>query len=74
MFNPIQSNALRDMYIRQTKTDERDCFIIAEVIRFGRYSQGSMPPADIYALREMCRARFFIEQNWCIRNFVSTNY
>lgn len=48
------------MYIRQAKTDERDCFVIAEVIRFGRYSQGSMLPADIYALREMCRARFFM--------------
>lgn len=60
VFNPIQSNALRDMYIRQAKTDERDCFVIAEVIRFGRYSQGGMPPADIYALREMCRARFFM--------------
>ena len=38
VFNPIQSNALRGMYIRQVKTDERDSFIIADVIRFGRYN------------------------------------
>ena len=36
VFNPIQSNALRNMYIRQIKSDEHDSFIIAEVIRFGR--------------------------------------
>lgn len=57
VFNPLQSNALREMFIRQVKNDERDCFIIAEVIRFGRYTEGGMPPTDIYELREMCRAR-----------------
>ena len=36
IFNPIQSDALRGMYIRQSKTDARDSFIIAEVIRFGK--------------------------------------
>lgn len=60
VFNPIQSNALREMFIRQVKNDERDCFVIAEVIRFGRYTEGGMPPSDIYELREMCRARFFM--------------
>lgn len=57
VFNPLQSNALREMFIRQVKSDERDCFVIAEVIRFGRYTEGGMPPTDIYELREMCRAR-----------------
>ena len=60
VFNPIQSNALRGMYIRQVKTDEHDSFIIADVIRFGRYTEGGMPPSDIYELRELCRARTFI--------------
>lgn len=60
VLNPIQSNALRGMYIRQVKNDEKDSFIIAEVIRFGRYTEGGMPPSDLYELREMCRARFFI--------------
>lgn len=60
VLNPIQSNALRGMYIRQVKNDEHDAFIIAEVIRFGRYTQGGMPPSVLYELRELCRARFFI--------------
>lgn len=60
VLNPIQSNALRGMYIRQVKNDEKDSFIIAEVIRFGRYTQGGMPPSELYELREMCRARYFI--------------
>lgn len=60
VFNPIQSNALRGMYIRQVKNDEHDSFIIAEVIRFGRYTEGGLPPSRLYELREMCRARIFI--------------
>ena len=60
VLNPIQSNALRGMYIRQVKNDERDSFIIAEVIRFGRYTQGGPPPCELYELRELCRARSFI--------------
>ena len=48
------------MYIRQVKTDERDSFIIADVIRFGRYNEGGLPPSKLYELREMCRARFYI--------------
>lgn len=60
VLNPIQSNALRGMYIRQVKNDEHDSFIIAEVIRFGRYTQGGLPPSKLYELRELCRARFFI--------------
>ena len=60
VLNPIQSNALRGMYIRQIKNDEHDSFIIAEVIRFGRYTEGGMPPSDLYELRELCRARLFI--------------
>jgi transposase len=60
VLNPIQSNALRGMYIRQVKNDEKDSFIIAEVIRFGRYTEGGMPPSELYELREMCRARFYI--------------
>lgn len=60
VLNPIQSNALRGMYIRQVKNDEHDSFIIAEVIRFGRYTEGGMPPSNLYELRELCRARLYI--------------
>lgn len=60
VLNPIQSNALRGMYIRQVKNDEHDSLIIADVIRFGRYTEGGMPPSELYELRELCRARSFI--------------
>ena len=60
VFNPIQSDALRGMYIRQNKTDARDSFIIAEVIRFGKYSDSNIPPEKLFALRELSRNRFFI--------------
>ena len=42
VINPIQSDSLRKMYIRQTKNDSIDSFLIAEVIRFGQFSTTSM--------------------------------
>lgn len=60
VLNPIQSDALRGLYIRQNKTDSRDAFIIAEVIRFGRFSETKVPQDKMLALREMCRNRFFL--------------
>lgn len=60
VINAVQSDALRGMYIRQAKNDSRDSFIIAEVIRFGRFCETSVAPSDLHALRELCRHRFYI--------------
>jgi transposase len=60
VINAIQSDALRAMYIRQQKNDSRDSFIVAEVIRFGRFCETTVAPADLYALRELCRHRFYV--------------
>lgn len=60
VINPIQSDALRGMYIRKTKTDSVDSVIIADVIRFGRYCETSVEPGDLQAMRELCRQRFYI--------------
>lgn len=60
VMNPIQPDALRNLYIRQTKTDSRDSFIIAEVLRFGRYSSANVPQDKMFALRELCRNRFYL--------------
>jgi transposase len=60
VINAIQSDALRGMYIRQQKNDSRDSFIIADVIRFGRFCETTLSSPDLYALRELCRHRFFI--------------
>lgn len=48
------------MYIRQSKTDARDSFIIAEVIRFGKYSESNVPQEKLFALRELTRNRYFM--------------
>ena len=60
VINPIQSDALRSMYIRKTKTDSVDSVIIADVIRFGRYCETSVEPGDLQAMRELCRQRFYV--------------
>ena len=60
VINLIQSDTLRGMYIRKTKTDSIDSVIIADVIRFGRYCETSVEPGDPQAMRELCRQRFYI--------------
>ena len=57
VINPIQSDSLRKMYIRQTKNDSIDSFLIAEVIRFGQFTTTSMADENILAMRQLCRYR-----------------
>lgn len=60
VINAIQSDALREMFIRKTKNDSRDAFIIAEVIRIGRHCETQILSGDILSLRELCRQRFYV--------------
>lgn len=57
VINPIQSDSLRKMYIRQTKNDSIDSFLIAEVIRFGQFGTTSMADENILAMRQLCHYR-----------------
>ena len=57
VINPIQSDSLRKMYIRQTENDSIDSFLIAEVIRFGQFGTTSMADENILAMRQLCRYR-----------------
>ena len=57
VINPIQSDSLRKMYIRQTKNDSIDSFLIAEVIRFGQFGTTSMADENILAMRQLYRYR-----------------
>lgn len=57
VINPIQSDSLRKKYIRQTKNDSIDSFLIAEVIRFGQFGTTSMADENILAMRQLCRYR-----------------
>lgn len=57
VINPIQSDSFRNLYIRQTKNDTKDSFIIAEVIRFGRFTTTQLTDEKILSLRQLCRYR-----------------
>ena len=57
VINPIQSEAFRKMYIRQTKNDSIDSFIVAQIMRFGQYSSTTLSDENIIALRQLSRYR-----------------
>lgn len=60
LLNPIQTSAMREMLMQDSKTDEIDTLVIAETIRFGRYKASSVPQEKLLALRELCRNRFYL--------------
>jgi transposase len=60
VINPVQSDALRNLYIRKTKNDSKDSFIIADLIRFGRYSETSLSNPELLTLKELSRQRLYL--------------
>ena len=60
VINPLQSDALRNLYIRKTKTDSVDSKIIADVIRIGQYSETQLSDDKIISLRDLTRQRFYL--------------
>ena len=57
VINPIQSDCFRNFYIRQIKNDSKDSFLIAEVIRFGKFTTTKLTDEDILSMRQLCRHR-----------------
>lgn len=57
VINPIQSEAFRKMYIRQTKNDSKDSFVIAQIMRFGQFSSTGLSEENIIAMRQLSRYR-----------------
>lgn len=57
VINPIQSDAVRNLFLRKTKNDAKDSFLIAETIRIGRFSNIGLVDEDILAMRQLCRHR-----------------
>ena len=55
--NPIQSDAIRNLFLRKTKNDAKDSFLIAETIRIGRFSATPLADEDIFSMRQLCRHR-----------------
>ncbi|MBQ0039929.1 MAG: IS110 family transposase [Treponema sp.] len=60
VINPLQSDALRNLYLRKTKTDSVDAKIIAQVIRIGQYTETRLTDDKLLAIRDMSRQRFFL--------------
>jgi transposase len=58
VINPIQTEAHRRGKIRRTKTDKRDSFIIADLLRTKVINPSYVPDQWIQQLRELTRFRF----------------
>jgi transposase len=63
VINPMQSDALRNINIRKTKTDKKDSVLIADVLRFGRYTETVLPEEKLLQLRELSRFRCGLVEN-----------
>lgn len=57
-FNPLQSDALRNFYIRKTKTDVRDAYLIAQVIRIDNPAATPFIEDDLLQLKHLERLRY----------------
>lgn len=57
VINPIQSDAIRNLFIRKTKNDAKDSFLIAETIRIGRFTNTELADEDMLSMRQLCRHR-----------------
>lgn len=69
--NPIQSDALRNLYIRKTKTDQKDSFILADLLRLGRAGSTQLASETILKLQSLSRLRFeFVRQIGGLKNKV----
>ena len=58
VFNPIQTDAFRDLSIRKVKNDIVDSINIAELLRFGKFSSCTVPDENTIALKNLSRFRF----------------
>jgi transposase len=57
VINPIQTDALRNIFIRKTKNDSKDSYLIAEAVRMGYTSSTLLPDDAMLGLRQLCRHR-----------------
>mgnify|MGYP000851846150 FL=1 len=69
VINPIQSKALRNVYVRKTKTDPKDALLLADLLRLGRVPQTSLASETVIKLQTLSRARFeFVRQIGRLKN------
>lgn len=69
VINPIQSDALRNLYVRKAKTDTKDALLLADMVRLGFTSQTKLAPETTLKLQTLSRARFsFVHQVAGLKN------
>jgi transposase len=57
VINPLQVSAFRTTGVRRTKTDRRDAFVIADLLRIGRTRPNYVPDDTVLQLRLLVRFR-----------------
>lgn len=57
VINPYQSDAWRKVYLSSVKTDKEDAFLIADILRFGSFTETHVPDEAKIALRNLTRFR-----------------
>jgi transposase len=69
--NPIQSDALRNLYVRKTKTDQNDALLLADLLRFGRVPDTKLASETTLKLQTLSRVRMnFVHQIGSLKNRV----
>jgi hypothetical protein len=58
VLNPLQTQAYRRTAIRKAKTDRRDAWLIADLVRVGRARAAYVPDDAVVRLRELTRFRW----------------
>jgi transposase len=58
VLNPLQTHAYRRTTVRKVKSDHRDAWLIADVVRIGRGRPAYVPDETILQLRELTRLRW----------------
>ena len=63
VINPIQADAVRQLFLHKTKNDAKDSFLIAETIRIGCFSNTALADEDVLAMRQRGRHRMDLVDN-----------
>jgi transposase len=58
VLNPLQTHAYRRTTVRKLKSDRKDAWLIADVVRIGRGRPAYVPDETILQLRELTRLRW----------------
>jgi transposase len=58
VLNPLQTDGYRKSFVRKLKSDTRDSWLIADLLRIGRGQATVIPDQQILQLRELARFRF----------------